>query len=122
MSGLIPRLSGTDHIFVYWEFNSMRNVAFTRSRVCVIVLLLCAFFAQSSAFESEHQQHNSSQHCCLLCHIGPLPFVQAGAIATAEPLVAIAWLPPSDPRHRKHDVLPSSDSSRAPPAPTAFSL
>jgi len=93
-----------------------------RSRVAMIVLLLCAVFAQASAFESEREHHDSSQHCCLLCHLGPLPFVQAAIGSAAEPPVAIAWLPSLAQQEGKHEVLLREDSSRAPPVSSAMAL
>src|SRR6516225_5052831 len=92
------------------------------SRTFWAVLLLCAVFAQSAALELGYERHSSSQHCCLLCHLGPLPFLQETIASAAEPLVAIAWLPDTTQREGKHEVLLSADSSRAPPISPAISL
>jgi hypothetical protein len=93
-----------------------------RSRIAMIVLLLCAVFAQAFAFESEREHHDSSQHCCLLCHLGPLPFVEAAITSAAEPPLAIAWLPSPAQREGKHEVLLRQDPSRAPPVSSVISL
>jgi hypothetical protein len=88
----------------------------------VVILLLCAVVAQCAARDFETVHHNASQHCCLLCHIGPLPFVQAAVASTAEPSVAIAWLPVIRHRPGKHEVSLLTDSSRAPPSTSSVSL
>jgi len=49
-------------------------------RLVVVLLLLCAtVLAQSSALAAQSESHHSPDHCCLLCHTGPLPFLQTSA-------------------------------------------
>jgi hypothetical protein len=41
-----------------------------------VLLLLClVLVAQSSVFASATRPHHSEDHCCLLRHLGPLPFL-----------------------------------------------
>jgi len=70
--------------------------------------------AQTVSLAYEHHEH-SSEHCCRLCHLGPLPFVQAGPIAHVAPVVALAWFAPLQESGTAHDTLLSAASSRAPP-------
>ncbi len=82
-----------------------------------IVFLLCATaYAQGAAFESASEHHNAQQHCCLLCHIGPLPFLQANVSVTVAPAEPVGWLVWSPQTESVHDVLLIATSSRAPPA------
>ena len=88
-----------------------------RVRLAVILLLLCGMVAaQSQDLTAAHQAHQATQHCCLLCHFGPLPLVQAAAPATPAPLLSVAWLEPDRGFESTHDVFLSAGSSRAPPA------
>src|SRR5450755_2810758 len=57
---------------------------------------------QSLALASQEESHHATDHCCLLCHAGPLPFLQTTVAATRRccPLASRAVLPPhnSSPR------------------------
>ena len=85
------------------------------ARAILVVLFLCAMVcAQGASLAFEHP--HSSGHCCRLCHLGPLPFLQAPPVATVAPVTALAWfqaLPDSRP---VHEILLTSASSRAPPS------
>ena len=84
-------------------------------RTALIVLLLCATaYAQFAALTDSHP-HVSNDHCCLLCHVGVLPFLQPDIAISAVPAEAVEWLP-ADP-----EIVPFDDtllvcrSTRAPP-------
>jgi hypothetical protein len=79
-------------------------------------MLWLALWAQSSALALEHQAHHSRDHCCLLCHSGPLPFLQTSVSAAADPSLPVVWMASADEFQGVHDVLISTSSSRAPPA------
>jgi hypothetical protein len=80
------------------------------------MLLLCGTVAaQSHALDAAHEAHEA-QHCCMLCHFGPLPLVKAAAPSAPSPLLAVAWLEPSPAFEPVRDVLLATGSSRAPPA------
>lgn len=82
-----------------------------------VVFLLCATaYVQGAAFESAPEHHHSPDHCCLLCHIGPLPFLQASTCATAAPAVPVEWLVSNPNSESVHDILLAPSSSRGPPA------
>jgi hypothetical protein len=86
-------------------------------RRAVLILLMCALVcAQSAPLASAHAHHNSSQHCCLLCHAGPLPFLQATASALMSPFISAVWLEPPPPISTPGDHAVSTHDSRGPPA------
>lgn len=82
-----------------------------------VLLVLCLLaVAQVSAFASANEQHHSQDHCCLLCHVGPMPFLHTNVAAVVLPSLATVWLEPVTDCLTTHDVLRSISSSRAPPA------
>jgi hypothetical protein len=82
----------------------------------VVFLLSVMVCGQAAALASEHEYHHSSQHCCSLCHVGPLPLLQPAVSAAMVPAVSTVWLAWSAGADTPHDVLLSAGSSRAPPA------
>jgi hypothetical protein len=88
-----------------------------RRRALFIVLLLCVTgVAQLAALVGEPESHHSADHCCLLCHMGPLHFVEASASAGLAPVFAVVWLTPAADEASAHDVQLPSSPARAPPA------
>jgi hypothetical protein len=86
----------------------------------LVVAFLCAVVcAQTAALAFEHQHLQSSEHCCGLCHLGPLPFLQAAPVVQIAPVVAVGWFGGSSDSGQAPDTLIASTSCRAPPA--AFS-
>ncbi|HUP03465.1 MAG TPA: hypothetical protein VMU19_05725 [Bryobacteraceae bacterium] len=84
-------------------------------RLLVCALLLCGTVAaQSHALNPAHESHEA-QHCCELCHFGPLPFVMAGALTAPLLAPAVSWLDPGTRVEPDRDVLLATSSSRAPP-------
>ena len=71
--------------------------------------------AQAVSLDYRHSHQRSSQHCCGLCHAGPLPFLQPVNSAAAAPAIAIAWLYRSVDYDTPHEVRLAASSSRAPP-------
>jgi uncharacterized membrane protein len=87
------------------------------ARALLVLLFLCAVVsAQTVSIETEHSHQHSSQHCCGLCHIGPLPLLQPVASAEVAPTVAVAWLSSFSDCDFPHEVLLAAGSSRAPPS------
>jgi hypothetical protein len=87
------------------------------SRVLLVVALLCAVVcAQAASLISEQLHQHSSQHCCALCHIGPLPFLQPAIAAYSAPVLATEWFEWSVELDTPHEVLLAAGYSRAPPA------
>ena len=82
----------------------------------VLFLLAATVCAQTHAFAFEHQ-HHSSEHCCLLCHVGPLPLLPSSvSVAAVAPVLSTVWLAWSDGVEAPRETLLSAASSRAPPA------
>jgi len=87
------------------------------SRLLLTLFVLCVTLAaQSASFAAEQETHHSSQHCCGLCHIGPLPVLPAAIAAVVAPAVSPVWLAATDSADGVREVLASSSASRAPPA------
>jgi hypothetical protein len=86
-------------------------------RFGVVLLLLCVMvLAQSASLSAQGESHHSSDHCCLLCHVGPLPFLQTTVSAGRAPVFQVVWL--ASPAHFETtaDVLVVPSPSRGPPA------
>jgi hypothetical protein len=92
--------------------NTVRGIA----RSSLVLLLLYAVVCAPTASLSAEHSHNSSQHCCGLCHVGPIPFLQPVAAAALAPIVALAWLASASDLDSPREVLLTAGSSRAPPA------
>jgi uncharacterized membrane protein len=90
---------------------------FRTGKLLLIVLLLCAALgAQANSLASEQENHHGSQHCCRLCHIGPIPILYSTRVVSVVPVFSAVWVVrPSAPGPRR-DVLVAATSSRAPPA------
>ncbi len=83
------------------------------------MLLLCAtVYAQLAALADSHKPHLQNDRCCLLCHSGVLPFLQADSDISTAPTATVEWLPRNPDRLLFHDAFLVSRSSRAPPRPT----
>jgi hypothetical protein len=85
-------------------------------RTLLVLLLLCLTLGQAFTLASERESHHTPDHCCLLCHVGPLPFLQTTVTATVMPIFPVAWLAPVPDFDTAHQVLLSASSSRGPPA------
>lgn len=83
----------------------------------LILLLLCVVvLAQSSALSAQSRLHQSTDHCCLLCHTGPLPFLQTSTSAALAPDFQVVWQSPPAPFETISDIQVIPSPSRAPPA------
>ena len=82
----------------------------------VLPLLCLVLVAQVSAFVSANEQHHSQDHCCLLCHVGPLPFLHTHVSPVVAPVFCMVWMESAPDFIPIHEVLLSTSSSRAPPA------
>ena len=87
------------------------------SRLLCVALVLCAvIFAQTVSLAQEHSHQHSAQHCCGLCHAGPLPFMPTSMGVSALQPSAVCWLAVADESGGALERLASIESSRAPPA------
>jgi hypothetical protein len=84
--------------------------------VFVLLLLCLVLVAQSTGFASANEEHHSQDHCCLLCHVGPLPFLHTNISAVVVPAFCMVWLESAPDFIPTHEVFLSTSSSRAPPA------
>ena len=85
-------------------------------RTLPVLLLVClTLLGQSLALASQEESHHAPDHCCLLCHVGPLPFLQTNATAAVTPVFLVAWLAPTPAFKTAYQVLLSASSSRGPP-------
>jgi len=85
-------------------------------RLLVVVALLClTVLAQSAALSEQASPHHSGNHCCLLCHVGPLPFLQTAVAAVLAPVLQVVWLASPAPFKSNSNVCLYSSPSRAPP-------
>jgi hypothetical protein len=86
-------------------------------RISLILFLMCAVACvQAASIASEQFHQHSSQHCCGLCHTGPLAFIQTAMAAALAPILSQAWLDQTPRTDSPHQVLLAAASSRAPPA------
>ena len=93
----------------------MRAIHCDRRLVVVLLLLCVTVLAQSSALSAERESHHSPDHCCLLCHVGPLPFVQTRVSAALEPVFQVVWLALPARFETTSDLRLVPFPSRAPP-------
>ena len=70
---------------------------------------------QSLALAAQEESHHAPDHCCLLCHVGLLPFLQTAVNATVAPVLSMAWLAPVPDVETVYQTLLSASSSRGPP-------
>jgi len=92
-------------------------------RVAIFALVLCAMiFAQFAALTDSHTPHFANDHCCLLCHIGVLPFLQPDSAVSAAPATRVQWLARDFECVPFHDAFLISRSSRAPPTTLPVSI
>jgi len=87
-----------------------------KAKQSLVLLLMCAVFCAQAASLAWDHSHQDSQHCCGLCHAGPMPFLQPSVSGVVAPVVAVAWLATPSELGTAPETLLSSGSSRAPPA------
>ncbi|HTS66798.1 MAG TPA: hypothetical protein VMH28_32465 [Candidatus Acidoferrales bacterium] len=85
------------------------------SRLFAVVLFLCAVVCAQAAWLAFEHPH-SSDHCCQLRHLGPLPFLEPAPVAQFVPVVAMEWFRGSTEIGTAHEALFAAASSRAPPS------
>jgi uncharacterized membrane protein len=88
-----------------------------RGKLLLVVCLLCATLgAQTNSLASQQETHHGSDHCCRLCHIGPIPILPSAAVAVIAPIFSAVWVAPSSGHGAPREVLLPAAPSRAPPA------
>jgi hypothetical protein len=82
------------------------------------LILSLTLYAQAAALDPQHEAHEQPDHCCLLCHVGPLSLLYSPAPAPVSPNFELAWLIQVPDFAPSHDILSTARSSRAPPLST----
>ena len=93
----------------------MRLVPDNRKALLIVLLLCVTGIAQLAALVGEPESHHSSDHCCLLCHMGPLHFLEASPAAGQAPVFAVVWLATSARVATALNVQRCASPARAPP-------
>jgi hypothetical protein len=88
----------------------------------VFLLLYLAIWAQSSALTSRPGPHHAPDHCCPLCQVGLLPYVQPAIAFVVTPAFLSVWRAPTPDFGPAHEVLVAAGSSRAPPIAWLFAI
>ncbi len=84
-------------------------------RAALVLLMLGLMVVSQVTAVVHHEQHVSSGHCCVLCHVGCQPLLQAAFTALGAPVLTARWIaPPRDAGSPLETLLPAT-SSRAPP-------
>ena len=94
----------------------MRHISSHRKALLIVLLLCVTGLSQFAALVGEPESHRSSDHCCLLCHVGPLPFLEASIASSVAPVFEVVWLTPSTAIAATHEVLFAERPARAPPS------
>jgi hypothetical protein len=94
----------------------MRQILHHRKALFIVLLLCVTGVAQFAALVGEPESHHSADHCCLLCHMGPLHFLEASTSTGLAPVFAVVWLTPVAEEATAHDVQLPFSPARAPPA------
>jgi len=81
----------------------------------ILVLVCLTLLGQNLAIAGQQESHHGSDHCCLLCHAGPLPFLQTVIAGRQAPVFAVAWLAPLPDFSPAVQPLLLTISSRGPP-------
>jgi len=81
----------------------------------VLALVCLTLLGQSFALASQEESHHAPDHCCLLCHLGPLPFLQTTVTAKVTPVFLVVWLAPAPDSEPDRPAPLFAVSSRGPP-------
>ena len=96
---------------------SMARSADLGRRGFLVLLLLCVIvFAQAAALSNQFEQHGASDHCCLLCHVGPLALLPPSIPVVLAPAAPAGWRAASPAADIAREMPLAASSSRAPPA------
>ena len=93
-----------------------REAGFGRRDVFVLLLLCVIVFAQAAALSSQFEQHGASDHCCLLCHVGPMALLPPSIPVALAPAAPAGWRAISPVCEIAREMPLAASSSRAPPA------
>ena len=94
----------------------MRSLLHHRKALLIVLLLCVTGVAQFAALVGEPETHHATDHCCRLCHAGPLQFLEAAASVGQAPVFEVVWLAPAAEVAAAHDIQFAASPARAPPA------
>ena len=80
-----------------------------------VLVVFATLSAQAASLTAEPETHHVSDHCCGLCHLGPIPILPSTVTGVAAPHFAPVWLADSGAAGAPRQVLVTSAASRAPP-------
>jgi hypothetical protein len=81
-----------------------------------LLLLFAVVCAQTAWLASDCGHEHSSQHCCGLCHAGPMAFVAPAILFSAAPVSPVEWVGMPPLSNAPLQALCGTGTSRAPPA------
>ncbi len=87
-----------------------------RRSVCFALLLMLAVICAQTAWLADSGREHSSQHCCGLCHAGPMTFVAQAIVSSIAPVSPVEWIAVDPGSAITLQALGGAGSSRAPPA------
>ena len=99
-----------------WMLASMARAAGWERSAFILFLLCVIVFAQVAALACQFDQHGPSDHCCLLCHVGPLALLPPSVPAAPAPAAPAGWRAASPVSELAREMPLAASSSRAPPA------
>ena len=107
-------------MYIGARIHSTRVLSIRSDRIArtlrVLALVCLTLLGQALALASQEEAHHGPDHCCLLCHVGPLPFLQTTTTAAVTPVFLVAWLAPTPDFEFGHLAPLFAKSSRGPPA------
>jgi hypothetical protein len=85
-------------------------------KLVISLLLLCVMaLTQVSAFSAQNESHRPGEHCCMLCHVGPLQLLDTRVLMPEAPVLHVEWLPSHVSFESRSDFRLVRRPSRAPP-------
>ena len=82
--------------------------------VLIVLVIIGTTLSQAESFSSHHSQEHAS-HCCGVCHIGHLSFLDSGDGFGFTPPSVLYWHDPAEHATRVTDSQAIRNLSRAPP-------
>ena len=86
------------------------------SAILVVLLLVGTVAAQTRAIVIAGAEHRGAQHCCMLCHAGPMALLPSAPPPSAVPAFRAARLDAAPMYAALYEAEPAAPSTRAPPA------
>jgi len=99
-----------------WMLASMaRKAGLGRRGILVLLLLGVVVSNQVASLAAQFDQHGPSDHCCVLCHVGPLAVLPPSVPVVLAPAAPAGWRAASPVSDIAREMPLAASSSRAPP-------